>query len=145
VAAAEEEIDRLTIRAPFRNAEFDSAELGALLQPGALCATVIRLDPIRLVGFVPETDVDKIEVGAHGRCAPGQRARSDGPGKLVARSADPATRTFRVEVRWPTPIWRSATARPPRSPSRRRHRGASGARLGADAGRCRPAGAAAGG
>ena len=55
--SAEREIDRLTITAPFGGLlESDAAEIGSLLQPGALCATVIQLDPIKLVGFIPETD-----------------------------------------------------------------------------------------
>lgn len=99
VAAAEEELERLSIRAPFAGLmETDSAELGELLQPGALCATVIRLDPIRLVGFVPETDVDKIENGAPAGARLTSGREIVGQVSFVARSADPATRTFRVEV-----------------------------------------------
>ncbi|HAL77100.1 MAG TPA: efflux RND transporter periplasmic adaptor subunit, partial [Rhodobacteraceae bacterium] len=46
VAVAEQEIDKLTIKAPFDGLlETDSAELGSLMQPGALCATIIQLDP----------------------------------------------------------------------------------------------------
>ncbi|MEM9639538.1 MAG: efflux RND transporter periplasmic adaptor subunit, partial [Pseudomonadota bacterium] len=46
VATAEKEIERLIIRAPFAGLlESDTAELGSLLQPGSLCATVIQRDP----------------------------------------------------------------------------------------------------
>ncbi len=99
VAAARKEIDRLTITAPFSGLlESDTAELGSLLQPGALCATVIQLDPIKLVGFVPETEVDRIEVGARAgaRLATGREVA--GSVTFLSRSADAATRTFRVEV-----------------------------------------------
>lgn len=104
VAAAEREIERLTIEAPFAGLlESDTAELGSLLQPGSLCATVIRLDPIKLVGYVPETQINRIELGAlaGARLATGQEV----VGKVVftARSADPATRTFEVEVAVPNP------------------------------------------
>ena len=34
------------------------------MQEGSLCATVIQLDPIKLIGYVPETEVNKVEVGA---------------------------------------------------------------------------------
>lgn len=100
VASAEKEMERLVITAPFAGLlESDTAELGALLQPGALCATVIQLDPIRLVAFVPETEVLRVKVGAEARAtlATGQ---ADVTGKVifVSRSADPTTRTFRVEV-----------------------------------------------
>lgn len=99
VAAAEAELDRLEIHAPFAGLlETDSAELGALLQPGGLCATIIQLDPIKLVGFVPETEVDKVSVGARAgaRLATGREVV--GEVTFLSRSADENTRTFRVEV-----------------------------------------------
>lgn len=104
VTAAEEEIDRLTIHAPFGGVlETETAELGSLLQPGALCATVMKLDPITLVGFVSETDVARVETGARAtaRTASGQEVA--GEVSFVSRSADPTTRTFRVDVRVPNP------------------------------------------
>ena len=67
---AEEDIERLTITAPFSGyLESDTAELGTLMQPGALCATIIQLDPIKLVGFVPEAQVDRVH--ARRRCRGG--------------------------------------------------------------------------
>jgi len=101
VAAAEKEIERLTITAPFDGIlESDAAELGSLLQPGALCATVIQLDPIKLVAFVPETEVDRVSVGAptQARLAAGGGDTLRGRVTFLARAADPTTRTFRVEV-----------------------------------------------
>ncbi len=99
VASAEREIERLEINAPFAGLlETDTAELGSLMQPGALCATIIQLDPIKLVGFVPELDVDKISVGAiaGARLTAGREVQ--GRVTFLARSADELTRTFRVEV-----------------------------------------------
>lgn len=99
VAAAQKEIERLTITAPFGGVlESDSAELGALLQPGALCATVIQLNPIKLVGFVPETEIDKVTLGAMGGARLSTGAELSGQVSFLGRSADPVTRTFRVEV-----------------------------------------------
>ena len=71
------------------------------MQPGALCATVLQLDPIKLVGFVPETDVDRVEIGAlaGARLAGGQDVQ--GRVKFLSRSADQTTRTFRVEIQVP--------------------------------------------
>ncbi len=104
VAAAEREIDRLTITAPFQGLlESDAAELGSLMQPGSLCATIIQLDPIKLVGYVPETEVGRIAEGATAgaELADGQRVR--GEVVFISRSADPKTRTFEVEIRVPNP------------------------------------------
>ncbi len=104
VASAEREIDRLIIRAPFDGLlETDTAELGLLMQTGSPCATIVQHDPIKLVGFVPEVDVDDIRVGARatGRLASGQAL--SGEVSFVSRSADETTRTFRVEVKVPNP------------------------------------------
>ncbi len=104
VAAARTEIARLAILAPFGGLlESDTAELGALLQPGDLCATVIQLDPIKLVGFVPETDVGKVEVGApaQARLASGETVA--GRVRFLSRASDAETRTFRAEVEVPNP------------------------------------------
>ncbi|SFE95576.1 membrane fusion protein, multidrug efflux system [Sulfitobacter brevis] len=105
VASAEKEIERLTIKAPFDGIlEVDTAELGSLLQPGALCATILQLDPIKLVGFVPETEVNRVSLGAMA----GARLATAGEnlhGKVsfISNAADPATRTFRVEIEIPNP------------------------------------------
>lgn len=102
VAAIEKDIENLAITAPFEGLlETDTAELGALLQPGAHCATIIQLDPIKLVGFAPETEVDNVTVGAMAgaRLATGREVV--GRVTFLSRSADPLTRTFRVEVEVP--------------------------------------------
>lgn len=99
VAIAEREIDKLTITAPFSGLlETDTAELGALMQPGTPCATIIQLNEIKLVGFVPEADVSKVSVGAMAgaRLTSGEEVR--GRVTFRSRSADELTRTFRVEV-----------------------------------------------
>ncbi len=99
VTRAQEAITQLTIHAPFAGLlETDTAELGSLMQPGTPCATIIQLNEIKLVGFVPEADVAKINVGAiaGARLTSGQEAR--GRVTFLSRSADPLTRTFRVEV-----------------------------------------------
>ncbi len=102
VAAAKTEIKRLTITAPFAGVlESDTAELGSLLQPGELCATILQLDPVMLVGFVPETEVNRVEIGARagGRLATGDEIT--GEVTFLSRAADSETRTFRVEIEVP--------------------------------------------
>lgn len=99
VAAAKREIDRLTITAPFKGIlESDTAELGSLMQPGSLCATVIQLDPIKLVGYVPETSVNRIKLGALAGARLIDGTELQGFVTFLSRSADPNTRTFLVEI-----------------------------------------------
>jgi multidrug efflux system membrane fusion protein len=102
VQAARKEIERLTITAPFAGLlESDTAELGALLAAGGACATVIALDPVKLVGFVPETEVDQVREGAEVGARRATRREVLGRVTFLSRAADPATRTFRIEAEVP--------------------------------------------
>ncbi|PID37151.1 MAG: efflux transporter periplasmic adaptor subunit [Rhodobacterales bacterium] len=99
VLSVERDIANTRIYAPFDGVlESDTAETGALLQPGAPCARILALDPIRLVGFVAETDVDRIQVGSlvGAQLSSGRQVR--GAVSFLSRSADATTRTFRVEA-----------------------------------------------
>lgn len=104
VASAEDELEKLQIKAPFNGLlETDTAELGALMQPGALCGTIIQLNTIKLVGYVPETEVDRVKLGATAGARLSSGALSQGNVTFISRSADPTTRTFRVEIEVPNP------------------------------------------
>ena len=104
VAAAENELGNLEIRAPFSGIlESDAAEIGSLMQPGSLCATIIQLETIKLVGFVPETMVDRVEIGAMATARLSSGAEVAGMVSFISRSADPNTRTFQVDVDIPNP------------------------------------------
>ncbi|MFT7524052.1 MAG: multidrug efflux system membrane fusion protein [Candidatus Paceibacteria bacterium] len=104
VERAEKDIERLRIVAPFNGLlESDTAELGVLLQPGGVCAHVIQLDPIKLVGFVPEQGISKIAEGARAGARLIDGAVVNGQVAFLSRSADPITRTFRVEIEIPNP------------------------------------------
>ncbi|WP_245189105.1 efflux RND transporter periplasmic adaptor subunit [Mameliella alba] len=99
VASARREIDRLKVHAPFAGLlETDTAELGALLQPGSACATVIQLNPIKIVGYVPETTVARVKLGAKAGARLTNGRIVQGEVTFVSRSADPTTRTFLVEL-----------------------------------------------
>lgn len=105
IAAAEKEIERLQIHAPFSGIlEDDTAELGSLLTVGGTCATVIALDPIRLTGYLPETEVERVKPGARaGARLAAAGTEVAGEVSFLSRSADPTTRTFKVEISVPNP------------------------------------------
>lgn len=104
VLKAELNMDRLTIAAPFAGLlESDTAELGSLLQSGSTCATLIALDPIKLIAYAPERSVDAIRAGAkiEARLITGREI--EGRISFVSRAADRETRTYLVEAEAPNP------------------------------------------
>ncbi|SLN55218.1 efflux RND transporter periplasmic adaptor subunit [Roseisalinus antarcticus] len=99
VASARQAISQLSIKAPFGGLmETDAAETGTLLQPGGLCATIIQLDPIKVVGFVPEARIAEVKLGALAGARLSSGRELTGQVSYLSRSADPTTRTFRVEI-----------------------------------------------
>ena len=104
VEAATTELDRLTITAPFDGLlEVDPAEIGSLMQPGGLCATVIQLDPMLIVGYAAESQIDRLANGALAGARLSNGREVQGRVTFLARASDPATRTFRVDVTVPNP------------------------------------------
>ncbi|MEM7546718.1 MAG: efflux RND transporter periplasmic adaptor subunit [Pseudomonadota bacterium] len=102
VLRAQIALDQLSITAPFDGVlETDTAELGSFLQRGTVCASLIALDPIKMVAFAPERSVDRLQVGAPvtGRLITG--ATVSGSISFVARSADRDTRTYLIEAETP--------------------------------------------
>jgi len=102
IEVAQAELDRLRITAPFAGLlESDSAETGSLMQAGGLCATIFQLDPMLIVGYAAEAQIDRLAVGAMAGAQLSNGRQVQGRVTFLARSADPATRTFRVEVTVP--------------------------------------------
>ncbi len=108
VRQAEVLLDQINIRAPFSGV-FDrrEAEVGTYLAPGGACGTMIQLDPLVIVSDVAERDVTGIRVGATATATLASGEVITGRVRLVARDADPATRTYRVEIEAPNPGGRS--------------------------------------
>jgi len=93
------DIARTDIRAPFDGVlETASAETGTLLQAGALCATLLDLDPLRVVGFAPERAINAFREGTDARATLATGQTVAGIISFISKTADPNTRTFRVEI-----------------------------------------------
>jgi multidrug efflux system membrane fusion protein len=99
VRQAEVALDQVNIRAPFSGV-FDNrdAEVGTYLAPGQPCGTMIELDPLLIVGDVSETETSRVHVGAPAVATLVSGQMVTGQIRYVARDADPATRTYRVEI-----------------------------------------------
>lgn len=104
LAAAREELANIHIRAPFDGYfDFREAEIGDYLAPGQPCGTVIELDPVLIVAQVAERNVGSLETGMTGRARLVTGETTDGTVRFIRRRADPATRTFRMELEAPNP------------------------------------------
>ncbi len=77
------------------------AEQGDMLRTGDVCVTLIDRDPMNIVGQVSEREIGSLSVGmaAEARLATGEDV--SGEITYIAPSADPQTRTFRVEIAVP--------------------------------------------
>lgn len=95
---------QVNIKAPFAGV-FDhrDAEVGTYLAPGQPCGTVIEIDPLLIVGDVPETQAASLKVGAtaNAKLVSGQTLH--GRVRYVAHEADPQTRTYHFEMTVPNP------------------------------------------
>ena len=96
------DLDRTSIRAPFAGVvEMRHAELGAFLQPGQLCVTLVAPDPMLLIGQVAEKDVANVRIGTVATAVLGDRRAVTGKVSFVGSAADPQSRTYRIEITVP--------------------------------------------
>ena len=87
------------IRAPFAGfIENVHVEIGDYAQPGTVCATLVDLNPMLLVGRVSERLVLNIEPGIEAVGELADRSEVRGPITFVGQQDDPATRTYAIEV-----------------------------------------------
>lgn len=98
------EIRRLEITAPFAGViEEDPAQIGAIMQVASTCATIVDPDPLRVVGFAPEFRIGDVSIGTVGTAVLATGETVQGTLDFIAQTADPATRTFRIELSVPNP------------------------------------------
>jgi multidrug efflux system membrane fusion protein len=104
VRQSEIALAQVNIKAPFAGV-FDhrDAEAGAYLAPGQPCGTMIEINPLLIVGDVPETQAASVKVGAlaTARLVSGQVLT--GHIRYISHDADPQTRTYHLEVTVPNP------------------------------------------
>lgn len=104
VKKSELELERTNIAAPFSGiVEEQPAKLGDFVGVGAPCAVLVAADPMLVVGAVSERQVGRLEPGMTGtaKLVTGEEVR--GKLRFVASTADPSTRTFRIELAVPNP------------------------------------------
>jgi len=87
------------VKAPFDGyLETFSVKEGDYLNTGAVCATIIDPDPMRLIGEVSEKEINLVKVGAKAGAELISGKKVEGIVSFVSTSANKGTRTFRVEI-----------------------------------------------
>ena len=98
------DIDRLEITAPFAGVlESDTAEMGALLMPGAICAAIVDLSQVKVEAYVSEREVDQLALGQQAEARLVNGITATGEVTFISRMGDEETRTYEVEVTLPNP------------------------------------------
>ncbi len=102
VERAEVALENLKIYAPFSGKlETRQVELGDFLDKGDGVGQLVDLDPIRVVGFANEQQIDDLSVGAEASARLLNGERLEGVIDFISSTAEPGTRTFRVELSVP--------------------------------------------
>jgi multidrug efflux system membrane fusion protein len=100
--AIEVDIDNTVITAPFAGTVNEiPVEIGNFVDKGTHVATLVDLDPIKLVGYVTERDVSAVEPGADVTATLIDGTQVAGRVTFIAATAESQTRTFRVEATAP--------------------------------------------
>lgn len=101
---AELEYARTLISAPIAGVLNERhVEVGDFLGRGDPVATLVDLDPIRVVAEAAERHIDRLRPGTAGFAVLGSGERVEGALNYVDRVARVATRTYRVEMAIPNP------------------------------------------
>ncbi len=102
VERMEKQFDSTKIRAPFDGVVDDRmVEVGDYMTAGMPCAMVVDQHTMLVIGQISENEVTLIKIGDLGWAKLITGERAEGHLRFVAQSADPATRTFRVELEVP--------------------------------------------
>ena len=92
-------LTRLRVTAPFDAIVEDvHLELGEYVTPGSSCATVVDLDPMLLVGRIPEKEVTRVKPGLIASATLSSGIGVVGPVMFVGKTADETTRTYALEI-----------------------------------------------
>ncbi|MDA0339736.1 MAG: efflux RND transporter periplasmic adaptor subunit, partial [Proteobacteria bacterium] len=99
VMQIEIELENTKIRAPFGGILNERpVEIGAYLQKGDSCATLVEEDPYLVIGNVSEQDVGSLSVGDIGFATLATGQTMEGKIRYISAVANETTRTFKVEL-----------------------------------------------
>jgi multidrug efflux system membrane fusion protein len=95
----ETDVGYLDIKAPVEGVLIEKpAEAGSLLAVGGLCATISKLDPLLVAVQISESYVSYVVEGMTAKARLATGGEVDGKVSFISKTADLATRTFKVEL-----------------------------------------------
>ena len=104
LAVARNTVDHLRMVAPFAGiVEERALELGDYVRPGQLCATLVELDPLRVVAQVAAANINQLRIGQSGQFGLSSDDKYPAIITYLAHTADTTTRTYRVEAQVANP------------------------------------------
>jgi len=105
VKRIQQEIDDTKLYAPFDGVLVERpVEFGTFVAVGDKVARILDQDPMLLTGTVTQQEVRRLVLGDRGTAKLVTGQRVEGEVRYIASEADPATRTFRIEMAVPNPI-----------------------------------------
>jgi membrane fusion protein, multidrug efflux system len=104
LAQAQQEWGRTDVVATIAGVVQDPlATVGSMAGPQTPCATIVELDPMLFVGSVPEARIGLAKTGLEASVTTISGQTVAGKVTYIATVADPATRSFPVEIELPNP------------------------------------------
>jgi len=101
---AKVDLSNTEITAPFEGiVDRRAIDVGAFVNTGDMLFRLVDLDPIELIGYVSEHEVDDIALGKPAKATLLNGETIEGEVSFIASEANENTRTFRVEISAPNP------------------------------------------
>ena len=97
-----QDLDFASVKAPFDGiVDRIDLDVGDFLPRQGICATVLDLNPILISAEVSENDMSEISLNSTAKVELNNEKMFEGKVKFISSSANPITRTFRVESELP--------------------------------------------
>ena len=96
------EISKTNIYAPYNGIlTSDHLEIGEFVQPGTILSTFVELNPILVVGYVSEKELQNLNMNAETYVTTTLNEKLKGKISYISPKAEKDTRTFKVEITLP--------------------------------------------
>ena len=99
-----QDLDFASVKAPFDGiVDRIDLDVGDFLPRQGVCATVLDLNPILISAEISENDMSEISLNSSAKVELNNGKVFEGNVKFISSSANPVTRTFRIEISVPNP------------------------------------------